>query len=237
MTAGTVEASWREWRWRGNADVVDADQEPRDEAWCAQLYEDTFDIVYHFARTLVREHATAEDIVAETYLKVWRARSKYSGKGSALAWVMAITRNCAMDHLRSRKPNVSLDIFDALGDPEGEAPGGSGFSEADGEVIRQAIMKLKPEQQQVVFMRFYEEVPHEVIATRLGKSTTAIRQIQLRALGSLRRYLKDQIELETGKREMVALSGGALDGRSRRVLTSYRVRRSRKPALVEGGAE
>ncbi len=170
-----------------------AGQEPRDEAWFASLYNETFDLVYHFARTLVRDHGAADDIVAETYLKAWRARASYTRQGSLLSWVMAITRNCAMDYLRARKSDVSLDLFDSIGEPEGPCADGPSMTEEDVEAIRQAITRLRPEQQQVIFMRFYQELPHEAVAAKLGKSPTAIRQIQFRALVHLRKSLTERV--------------------------------------------
>ena len=104
---------------------------------------------------------------------------------------MAITHNCAMDHLRSRRLNISLDLFDSIGDPEGPETGGPSITEADAEAIRLAITRLTPEQQQVIFLRFYQELPHEAVAAKLGKSPTAIRQIQFRALVRLRKLLHE----------------------------------------------
>ncbi len=192
MTALTFEGIWTERRSLPASHPAPVVEQPRGDAWFASLYNETFDLVYHLARTLVRDHDAAEDIVAETYLKAWRARSSYSGQGSLLSWVMAITRNCAMDHLRARKPNVSLDLFDSIGEPEGPESDGPVISEAGAEAIRRAIMRLTPEQQQVVFMRFYQELPHETVAAKLGKSPTAIRQIQFRALVHLRKLLQEE---------------------------------------------
>jgi len=172
------------------------DNNPRDEAWFASLYDQTFHMVYHLARTLVRDHDSAEDIVADTYIRVWQAREKYNGHGTLLSWVMAITHNCAMDHLRARRPNVSLDLFASIGDPEGPEPPGPSITESDAEAIRRAIARLPADQQQVIFLRFYQELPHEAVAARLGKSPTAIRQIQYRALVHLRRLLREELGAE-----------------------------------------
>ncbi len=192
MTSLTAERATTGWTRDENDAAASATECPRDEAWFADLYNQTFDTVYHFARTLVREHDTAEDVVSDTYLKAWRARMSFSGQGSALSWLMAITHNCAMDHLRARRPKVSLDLFDSIGDPEGPGTEGPSITEADAEVIRRAITRLTPEQQQVIFMRFYQELPHDAVALQLGKSPTAIRQIQFRALVRLRKLLKEE---------------------------------------------
>lgn len=195
MTTLIAEGGTRtEWQRRHAGAGAALDREPRDDVWFANLYSQTFDTVYHFARTLVRDHDTAEDIVADTYLRAWRARLNFTGQGSPLSWVMAITHNCAMDHLRARKPNVSLDLFDAIGDPEGPGSGDPPLCEGDAEAIRRAIARLTPEQQQVIFLRFYQELPHEAVATKLCKSPTAIRQIQFRALVRLRKFLQEEMQ-------------------------------------------
>jgi len=162
--AGPATAGWQAKEAVGNAR---ADVECRDEAWFARLYNDTFDTVYHYARTLVRDHTTAEDVVADTYLKAWRAPLNFGGRGSALSWVMAITRNCAMDHLRARRPNVSLDLFEGIGDPEVPPTNEPWMSEEDAEAISRAVALLTPEQQDVIFMRFYQELPHDAVAAKL----------------------------------------------------------------------
>ena len=191
MVTGTVESSTTEWL-AASLPVSVIRPDPRDEAWFAQLYNQTFDTVYHFARTLVRDRENAEDIVADTYLRAWRARSSFSGHGSLLSWIMAITHNCAMDHLRARRTNISLDLFEALADPPGPESEGPSITEADAEAIRRAIARLTPEQQQVIFLRFYQELPHETVAAKLGKTPTAIRQIQFRALVRLRKLLQEE---------------------------------------------
>ena len=105
---------------------------------------------------------------------------------------MTITHNSAMDHLRARRPSVSLEVFDSIGDPAGPETDGPSFSESDAEVIRRAITRLSPEQQQVIFLRFYQELPHEAVAAKLGKSPTAVRQIQFRALVRLQELLQEE---------------------------------------------
>jgi RNA polymerase sigma factor (sigma-70 family) len=194
-------------------------------------------MVYHYARTLIREHETAEDVVADTYLKVWRARSNFSGRGSRLSWVMAITRNCAMDHLRARKPNVSLDLFEAIGDPGGPDRNEPWLSEADAEAIRRAVARLSEEQQQVIFLRFYQDLPHDAVAAKLGKSSTAIRQIQFRALMRLRKFLQGATEAE-GATGQPASAGGAAprERRARKAAALCRVRRSSTQKTEDAGA-
>jgi RNA polymerase sigma-70 factor (ECF subfamily) len=189
MSAVSVEGTGTEWQAQATAPAVQVEQEPRDEAWFAALYDQSFDTVYHLARTLVRDHDVAEGIVAETYVRAWRSRLHFGGRGSPLWGVMANPHNCAMDYSRARRPDISLDLVESIADrPE---PGAS-ICEADAEAICRAITKLTPEQQQVIFLRLYHELPHEAVAAKLGKSPTAIRQIQFRALVRLRNFLREE---------------------------------------------
>ena len=57
--------------------------------------------------------------------------------------------------------------------------------------VQDAIRLLTPEQQQVVFLRFFEGLPHESVAAQMGRNPNAVRAIQFRALGRLRKLLED----------------------------------------------
>ena len=60
----------------------------------------------------------------------------------------------------------------------------------DLEVIRRAIGRLTEEQQQVIFLRFFEQLSHEDVARQLARNANAIRAVQFRALARLRTLLE-----------------------------------------------
>jgi RNA polymerase sigma-70 factor (ECF subfamily) len=162
--------------------------ETRDREWFSTFYESTCDSVYRFALMLMREPSAAEDIAAEVYLRAWRARDRFEQRGTPIAWILSITRNCALDDLRKRRQQVNLDAIADYEDPaERLAPE---LSDTDINAIHGAIGRLTREQQQVIFLRFYEELPHESVAARLGRSPNAVRAIQFRALSRLRKLLE-----------------------------------------------
>jgi RNA polymerase sigma-70 factor (ECF subfamily) len=61
---------------------------------------------------------------------------------------------------------------------------------ADIQTIRAALDQLTEEQKQVIFLRFYEELSHDKVAARLGRSANAVRAVQFRALARLRKLLE-----------------------------------------------
>jgi RNA polymerase sigma-70 factor (ECF subfamily) len=85
-----------------------------------------------------------------------------------------------------RQPNDSPGRSDFDGDTKLPESGGPAIAESDAEAVRRKIGGLAPDQQRVIFLRFYEDLSDDALAAKLARSPTAIRQIQLRALMRLR---------------------------------------------------
>jgi RNA polymerase sigma-70 factor, ECF subfamily len=169
-----------------------------EDAWFVDFYDENFDSVYRYAGMLVRNTQLAEDVVSDAFLRAWEARHTCRNRKAALSWILSITRNCAIDALRAQKKGtVELSAI-----PEPEDPGTdlSATEEVSAELrmrLEEAIRELPAEQQQVLFMRFYEKRSHDEVAQQLGKNASAVRVIQYRALGRLRK-LMDGVEAANG---------------------------------------
>ena len=163
----------------------------RDAAWFGTLYERTVDSVYRYAHVLVRNPDRAEDITADVYLKAWRGRNSLRDEVTALSWLMSITHNSAMSAMRSTREVAGLDEV-AEREDDAPDPADEVFAEFEATRVREAIAQLTAEQQQVVFMRFFEALPHEEVARRLGSNPNAVRATQFRALARLRKLLQEE---------------------------------------------
>src|SRR5712672_291352 len=64
--------------------------------------------VFRFVLRLVRNEATAEDLISEVFLDVWRQAGKFEGRSAVSTWLLAITRFKALSVLRRRK-DLELD--------------------------------------------------------------------------------------------------------------------------------
>lgn len=177
---------------RAAARIAEEDSTPLAGAtarWFADLYHDTADRVFRFACVLTHDRCLAEDVVAETYLRIWRARDRFDPTRSELAWAMAIARNCAMDLLRARRFElVGMDYAERIEDPSFDYSVDE-LTPEQLELLRRAVARLTAEQQQVIFLRFFEGMNHEGVARQMGKKPNAIRAIQFRALARLRTLL------------------------------------------------
>ena len=122
------------------------------------------------ARRIVRDEASAEDVVAETYLRAWQKRGQLQRRGRLLPWLRRICRNCALDlqRRRARDPLGShAPLAAAAGDASTPVPGELGRSE----LLDRLPDKLKA----VARMRFVDGLGHSEIAQIERLPTSTVR--------------------------------------------------------------
>ncbi len=151
-----------------------------------QLYDRYADKVYRHVYYRVGNPAEAEDIAAQVFLKAWNAMGRYRPMGRPFGvWLLSIGHNLLIDYYRSRKENASLDdvIIPAGDTADPVVLAEKSFASA---TLRQAIRKLKKDQQAVVVMRYIDDLEYAEIAQALDKSEGAVRVILHRSLLALR---------------------------------------------------
>lgn len=157
-----------------------------------KLYSHYLPPIYRFIYMKVSHREEAEDLTHEVFLSAWLNIPHYEPQGFPFSsWLYQIARNRVIDHYRTKKPQTSLD--DGSVDAE-LIKTVSRLDEKlddslDLEIIRQAIKKLTHDQQDVLLMRFMEDLSHQEIAAAINKSAGAVRLIQHRALNELKKNL------------------------------------------------
>ncbi len=162
----------------------------RDQTAFADLYDRHVVRVYRHIYYLVNDASEAEDLTAQTFLKAWEAIDRYKERGAPfIAWLLRIAHNLTISYLRSRRDHSELDegFVDQkrYGNPE------ESLAQANDErSVRDAVLRLRDEQRQVIMLRFVEELDYTEVAAMIGKSVPAVRVIQHRALGNLRKLMQ-----------------------------------------------
>lgn len=162
---------------------------PGDAAWFSGLYELTFNAAYRYACVLTRDADLACDLVSDVFVRAWMRRDTLRAVEKPTAWILTATRNRVMDEFRVRKTVAHLD---EVAEPLDQSSDGvlRELTDAQRARIHEAIARLTPEQQRVVMLRFFQQMPHEQVARALGRTPNAVRQTQFRALARLRQILE-----------------------------------------------
>lgn len=154
------------------------------------LYDRHVAAIYRYVYYRVRDDAEAEDITSDVFMRALKAMPRYEPRQAFLAWLYRIARNAVID--RARKGNRQVSFEDALEHPGVDKivePDAEILAHSDSTVLRDAIAKLTPLQQEVVVLRFLEGYSTEEIARLVGKHEGTVRGIQFRAIGALRQLI------------------------------------------------
>lgn len=159
------------------------------------LYDHYQPQIYRFIYLKVGRREEAEDITHQVFLSAWQNVGSYKSQGFPFSsWLYQIARNKVIDHYRSKKVGVAIETVEEVliaGDP-------SPLESADIKLrihsLRQAILKLKPEYQEIIAMRFVEEMSLKEAAHILKKSEGAIKLLQHRAIKNLKTHFEQKPE-------------------------------------------
>lgn len=161
----------------------------RDPEAFGALYDKHVVRVYRHVYYMVGNATEAEDLTAQAFLQGWQAIGRYQIRGAPfVSWLLRIAHNLGVSHLRSRKEKAELPetLVDRSrdGNPEDVLQ-----RRADAQRVREAILRLRDEQRQVIMLRFVEDLEYKEVAEIVGKSVAAVRVIQHRALNALRKQM------------------------------------------------
>lgn len=154
--------------------------------------------VYNYIYMMVKDHATAEDIFQETFIKVISTihKGKYVDNGKFISWVLRISHNMVIDHFRANKTvmvtndDAGYDIISSSGISESSIED-SIINDQIAQQVRCLVDRLPSEQREVVMMRHYMDLSFKEIAEQTGVSiNTALGRMRY-ALINLRKLVED----------------------------------------------
>jgi RNA polymerase sigma-70 factor (ECF subfamily) len=153
------------------------------------LYDHYFPKIYRFILVRVGRREEAEDLSHQTFLKAWQNLKNYSDKGLPFgSWLYRIARNAIIDYYRRSRTSVSLDFHFEI--PENSRMEEKMDASLELEQTIEAIGELKSAEQEVVILRFMEELSVAETAKITGKSEGAIKVTQHRAVNKLKELLR-----------------------------------------------
>ena len=156
-----------------------------DPSRFAELYEKNFDRVYAFLTRRAGSRGEAEDLTAEVFHQALAGLGRFEWRGVPFsAWLLQIARNAVTDRWQR--------LARERGEPSPEPPADAGADDAERRaMLAELVGRLPHDQQRVVVARFVEQKSIREIAQALGRTEGAVKQLQFRALESLRAHMRD----------------------------------------------
>lgn len=169
----------------------------RDPDALAKLYDRYGRSVYALVYRVVRDQGIAEDLVQETFLRVWNRSSHFdAAKGSLVTWVLTIARNQAIDYLRSVDARMARGQteLDALEQPALFVDMERDLLNSDRvRRVREAFARLSPNQRLVLEMAYFEGLSQSEMALRTKQPLGTIKTWVRAALQILRDELGEVV--------------------------------------------
>jgi RNA polymerase sigma-70 factor, ECF subfamily len=161
----------------------------RDATVVGELYDRYGRLAYTLIYRIVRDQSVAEDLVQESFLRVWnRAQAFDAERGSLGPWILTVARNQALDYIRS----VQGRVWSGMVSADSEHPGA--FRDWEGDMldgirldqVRTALTKLSDNQRTVIELAYFEGLSQSEMADRLKQPLGTVKTWIRTALKTLR---------------------------------------------------
>lgn len=159
-----------------------------DQAALTEIYEKYFPSIYRYIRLQVGDGETAEDIASEVFFKLISTVGRHNGPRETLrGWLFQVARHEVYRHYGKQRqfPKTALEEWLSSDiDLELQA-----LRSVEIEKAQRALGMLAPDQREVLVLRFVEAMSLEETASLMGRTLSAVKSLQFRAVSTLRSIL------------------------------------------------
>ncbi|WP_046216177.1 RNA polymerase sigma factor SigW [Paenibacillus wulumuqiensis] len=173
-----------------------------DQRAFAEIVDLYKDKIFHLGYRMLSNRHEAEDVVQETFLRVYKSLDRYDPKQKFSTWIYRIATNLCIDRLRKRKPSFSLDAeLNDQDNTDGYAliPGDERTPESEylltetQQLIHQAIDSLPDKYKTVMILRYLQELSLQEISDVMDMPVTTIKTRVHRGREFLRKKLESKL--------------------------------------------
>jgi RNA polymerase sigma-70 factor (ECF subfamily) len=160
-----------------------------ERAACAVLVERYLDRVVALAGRTLMNHADAEEVAQETFLRVWQHASRWQpGRARFSTWLYRVTLNLCTDRLRQRRPGGDDGLAEIA---DTSAPAARRLQDdAVAAAVTQALAGLPQRQREAIMLSYYQELDDAEAARVLDISVDALESLLARGRRRLRELLR-----------------------------------------------
>ena len=164
-----------------------------DEESAALLFDHYYPRLYRYALARLGASQDAEDVAAETFARVLRDLDRFRWRGAGFdAWLFRIAHNLVMDHFRHAQREAPDDTMQTE-EMDLRTPEVAALESELSDEVRHMLVHLSPDQKDVIALRFAAGLDTNETAAAMNKKVNAVRQLQFRALETLRQRMSHDL--------------------------------------------
>lgn len=155
-------------------------------------YERFFPPLFQYVRLKTNDDAAAEDIVSDVFVRLIESLGTRSAPETHLrGWLFRVAKNTLYDHMGKKRQIPLAEVEDWMPASPESNPEIAAGDLLDKQRVSHALRMLTPDHQEVLLMRFGQRLSLQETADLMGKSVSAIKSLQFRAVETLRGILSD----------------------------------------------
>ncbi len=132
--------------------------------------------IYWHIRRMVVAHEDANDVVQNTFIKVFKSIQRFEGKSALYTWLYRIATNEAITYINKRKKKATTGLDDEGNNLENQLEADDYFDGDQAQILLQKALKKLPEKQRLVFqLRYYDEMAYQEMSEVLDTSVGALK--------------------------------------------------------------
>ena len=154
--------------------------------------------LYWHIRRMVVEHENANDVLQNTFIKIWRGLENFRADSQLFTWMYRIATNESLNYINQQKKHDTVSFEGTDSDSEDESYSPSSYVKADSdnidpdmllERLQRAIETLPTRQKLVFHMRYYDEMPYEQMSEILNTSVGALKASYFHAAQKIEKFI------------------------------------------------
>ncbi len=157
----------------------------QDPAAFSALYRSYVTPVYRYLYSRTGNAAEAEDLTTTVFMSALENLQRYQEQGNFKAWLFTLARNKLADSYRRERWHLPLEEWASAMGPNGNDPERTVIKMETMDRLKRLFQELKPEQQELLHLRFAAQLSFAQIAQVVGRSEAAVKMAVYRILQQL----------------------------------------------------
>ncbi|CAL2104108.1 RNA polymerase sigma70 factor [Tenacibaculum sp. 190130A14a] len=156
--------------------------------WLISEYKER---LYWHIRKIVISHDDTDDVLQNTFIKVYRSIDKFKGESKLFSWMYRIATNEAITFINKRAKEKNIDISDMQFQLASNLDSDTWFDGDKIQIILQKAIATLPQKQQLVFnMKYFDDMKYQEISDILDTSVGALKASYHHAVKKIEEYVK-----------------------------------------------